>query len=74
VSVSCGAAQVLALVVVNNLPETTSAADTAMPDTLENLEPLIDAVLQNEGPMTLAELINLIAQPYRFDRFCLGAA
>lgn len=44
-----------------------------MPDTLENLEPLIDAVLQNEGPMTLAELINLIAQPYRFDRFCLGA-
>lgn len=45
-----------------------------MPDKLENLGPLIDAVLQNEGPITLAELINLIAQPYRFDRFCHGSA
>lgn len=42
---------------------------------LENLEALIDDVLQQEGaPMTLAELINLIAQPYAFDRFCCRVA
>jgi len=40
----------------------------------EQIEPLIDSVLQGEGPMTLAELINLIAQPIRFDGICLRAA
>lgn len=38
-----------------------------MPDKIENLEALIDNILQDEGPMTLAELINLIAQPHRYD-------
>lgn len=45
-----------------------------MPDKLENLEVLIDSVLQDEGPMTLTELINMIAQPYRFDPFCQNAS
>ena len=40
---------------------------------LEHLETLIDDVLQDEAPITLAELINLIAQPYAFDRFCCRA-
>ncbi|MCP5267894.1 MAG: hypothetical protein H6943_02525 [Zoogloeaceae bacterium] len=38
-----------------------------MPDKLENLESLIDDILQDEGPMSLSELINLIAQPHSFD-------
>lgn len=41
---------------------------------LENLESLIDDILQNEAPITLTELINLIAQPYAFDRFCCRVA
>lgn len=45
-----------------------------MPDKLENLEALIDNILQDEGPMTLADLINLIAQPSSFNHFCFGVA
>lgn len=45
-----------------------------MPDKLENLEALIDNILQDEGPMTLADLINLIAQPHTYDTFRLVAA
>ncbi|MDQ5915880.1 MAG: hypothetical protein QG584_1773 [Pseudomonadota bacterium] len=45
-----------------------------MPDKLENLEVLIDNILQDEGPMTLAELINIIAQPHRYDGLSLSAA
>lgn len=45
-----------------------------MPDKLENLETLIDDILQDEGPMTLAELINLIAQPHSYDSFAYRAA
>lgn len=44
-----------------------------MPDKLENLEALIDNILQDEGPMTLADLINLIAQPRSYDHFCMSA-
>jgi hypothetical protein len=44
-----------------------------MPEKMENLETLIDNILQDEGPMTLADLINLIAQPHSYDRFCLAA-
>lgn len=45
-----------------------------MPEKLENLEALIDDILQEEGPMSLADLINLIAQPHSFDGFFRGAA
>lgn len=45
-----------------------------MPDKLENLEALIDNILQDEGPMTLADLINLIAQPHSYDHLCSFAA
>lgn len=45
-----------------------------VPEKLENLETLIDNVLQGEEAMTLAELINLIAQPYAYDRFCCRLA
>lgn len=45
-----------------------------MPYKLENLEALIDNILQDEGPMTLADLINLIAQPHTYDNFRLVAA
>ena len=38
-----------------------------------NLEALIDDILQEEGPMSLADLINLIAQPHSFDGFFQGA-
>lgn len=41
---------------------------------LEHLEALIDGVLQQEVPMTLADLINLIAQPHHYDRFCVRPA
>lgn len=37
---------------------------------LEQLEALINNVLSEEAPMTLAELINLIARPISYDRFC----
>ena len=45
-----------------------------MADKLDNLEALIDNVLQGEGPMTLADLINLIAQPHTYDTCRLVAA
>jgi hypothetical protein len=45
-----------------------------MPYKLENLEALIDNILQDEGPMTLADLINLIAQPHTYDTFRALAA
>lgn len=45
-----------------------------MPEQLENLETLIDNVLQGEEAMTLSELINLIAQPQAYDRFCCRLA
>ena len=45
-----------------------------MPDKLENLESLIDDILQDEGPMSLAELINLIAQPHSYDCYDRKAA
>jgi len=41
---------------------------------LEHLEALIDGVLQQEVPMTLTELINMIAQPHHYDRFCARPA
>jgi hypothetical protein len=45
-----------------------------MADKLDNLETLIDNILQDEGPMTLADLINLIAQPHSYDTLRLIAA
>jgi hypothetical protein len=45
----------------------------AMSYKLENLENLIDNILQDEGPMTLADLINLIAQPHSYEDYCLIA-
>ncbi|MFA7290818.1 MAG: hypothetical protein WC023_01095 [Rhodocyclaceae bacterium] len=45
-----------------------------MADKLENLEALIDNILQDEGPMTLADLINLISQPHTYDTCRLLAA
>jgi len=51
--------------------------DSQMPaqlERLEHLEALIDDVVQGEAPISLAELINLIAQPSAFDRFCCRAA
>lgn len=49
------------------------AIEDAMSYKLENLETLIDIILQDEGPMTLADLINLIAQPHSYEDYCLIA-
>jgi len=49
------------------------AIEGAMSYELKNLESLIDNILQDEGPMTLADLINLIAQPHSYEDYCLIA-
>lgn len=54
--------------------ENKTKTEDDMPDKLENLEALIDNILQDEGPMTLADLINLIAQPHSYDHLCSFAA
>lgn len=43
--------------------------ERAMPYKPENLEALIDNILQDEGPMTLADLIDVIARPQYPDGF-----
>jgi hypothetical protein len=62
-------AQVSAGIAVSVNTETHAA--TTMPEKIDNLEALIDDILRGDAPMTLADLINLIAQPHRYDGLSL---
>ena len=63
----------VSLPLVNWTETRMKAIEDAMSYKLENLETLIDIILQDEGPMTLADLINLIAQPHSYEDYCLIA-